>query len=215
MLGRNIIQFFGKIYYKEMNFDVPILFLGYNRPDLTKKTLDQIMRINPKILYISLDGPNPNKINDVEQCKLVQDIISKISISNFDLKLRINDINLGCKLSVKTAIDWFFDNVDYGIILEDDCFPSLSFFPYCKELLEKYYHNEGISHISGSNFQYGLWRGFSSYYFSRYTHIWGWATWRRAWKDYDPSMKDFELSPLFNGKNISLPIDLMRFQMLT
>jgi hypothetical protein len=193
-----------------MAFDVPILFLGYNRPDLTQKTLDRILEINPKFLFVSLDGPNSSKKNDVKNCKLVHEIINKISITDCILKIRINKNNLGCKISVKSAIDWFFENVEYGIILEDDCFPSHSFFPFCKELLKKYQDNERISHISGSNFQYGIWRGFESYYFSKYTHIWGWATWRRAWKDYDISMKEFEKSSLFNGVKILLPIDLMR-----
>ena len=211
MLGKNIILIFGEIIYnKEVTFDVPILFLGYNRPEFTEKTLDRIIQINPTSLFISLDGPNPSKKNDTEKCKLVQDIIRKISIPNGTLNVRINKSNLGCKISVKSAIDWFFENVEYGIILEDDCFPSFSFFPFCKDLLTKYYHDERISHISGSNFQHGICRGLTSFYFSKYTHIWGWATWRRAWKDYDISMKDFENSPLFNGKNISLPIDLMR-----
>jgi hypothetical protein len=193
-----------------MTFDVPILFLGYNRPDLTHQVLNRILQINPQSLFISLDGANPYKVGDSEKCRLVQNIVSKLSVADGVLNVRVNKSNLGCKNSVKSAIDWFFEHIEYGIILEDDCFPSLSFFHYCKELLEKYKTDDRISHVSGSNFQYGIWRGFSSYYFSKYTHIWGWATWRRAWKDYDITMRDFERSFLFSGRDILLPIDLMR-----
>jgi hypothetical protein len=168
------------------------------------------LQINPQSLFISLDGPNPNKVDDLGKCNLVQDIVKKISVSAGILKVRVNKSNLGCKNSVKSAIDWFFEHVEYGIILEDDCFPSFSFFPYCKDLLEKYKTDNRISHVSGSNFQHGIWRGFSSYYFSKYTHIWGWATWRRAWKEYDITMKYFDSFPQFNNKKNKLPIEMMR-----
>lgn len=92
---------------------------------------------------------------------------------------------MGCKISVSRAITWFFENEDKGIILEDDCLPHLDFFNFCNSLLNKFEYNEKISVITGNNFQDGHIRGEGSYYFSRYCHIWGWASWRRAWKLYD------------------------------
>jgi len=193
-----------------MGFDVPILFLAYNRPSLTKITLERIMQINPLNLYVSLDGPNSEKYGDLENCNLVKQIVCKTVRKDCNLHLKINSSNTGCKYAVKNGIDWFFGMVEYGIILEDDCLPNLSFFDFCKVLLLKYRSDDCISHISGSNFQYGIWRGLRSYYFSKYTHIWGWATWKRAWKDYDIEMKNFESSSLFDGKTVQLPMNLFR-----
>jgi hypothetical protein len=93
--------------------------------------------------------------------------------------------NLGCAAAVSNAINWFFSQVEEGIILEDDCMPDPSFYNFCMELLEHYRHDTRIMHIGGSNYQAGITRGSASYYFSRYAHIWGWATWRRAWDLYD------------------------------
>jgi hypothetical protein len=96
--------------------------------------------------------------------------------------------NLGCKVAVSQAVTWFFERVDAGIILEDDCMAHPTFFPYAAELLERFRDDERVFMISGDNFQLGRRRTEYSYYFSRYTHIWGWATWRRAWAHYDHAM---------------------------
>ena len=94
--------------------------------------------------------------------------------------------------AVSEGITWFFDQVEEGIILEDDCLPDLSFFKFCHELLSYYRDNKQVMMISGDNFQGGKKRGKASYYFSKYAHVWGWATWRSAWESYDHSMKDLE-----------------------
>jgi len=106
--------------------------------------------------------------------------------------------NLGCKNAVSSAITWFFDQVEEGIILEDDCLPDPSFFWFCQELLKHYRHDERVMMISGDNFQGGHIRGDGSYYFSKYCHIWGWATWKRAWKLYDVTMTSY---PSFRSTN--------------
>ena len=108
-----------------------------------------------------------------------------------EVKTLFSDKNLGCKVAVSRAIDWFFEHVEEGIILEDDCLPHPTFFRFCEELLNKYRDDERIGQISGDNFQFGKKRTEYSYYFSRYTLIWGWATWRRAWKNYDVDMKSW------------------------
>jgi hypothetical protein len=93
--------------------------------------------------------------------------------------------------AVSRAVDWFFEHVEEGIILEDDCLPDASFFDFCQQLLAYYRTDERIMHISGDNFQQGKKIGGGSYYFSKYSHIWGWATWRRAWQKYDGKLANF------------------------
>jgi len=97
--------------------------------------------------------------------------------------------NLGCKRGVATAIDWFLAHEESGIILEDDCLPVPDFFPFCAELLEHYRDAPEVMMIGGHN-PLGKWDGDdASYLFSRTAPIWGWATWRRAWDRYDPTMR--------------------------
>lgn len=169
---------------KEKNFNTPVLFIVFNRPDTTDMVFAEIKKIRPKRLFIAADGPRKNVPEDYKKCAQTREIIKKIDWS-CDVKTLFQKENLGCGYGVSTAINWFFDNAEEGIILEDDCVPDKSFFYFCQELLEKYRNNKKIMHISGDNFQYGKKRGWSSYYFSEYTHIWGWATWRRAWKFFD------------------------------
>jgi hypothetical protein len=104
------------------------------------------------------------------------------------VKTLFRDRNLGCRIGVSTAIDWFFQHEEEGIVPEDDCLPSASFFPYCAELLARYRHDERVMCVSGDNFQLGRVVTQFSYYFSRCIHCWGWATWRRVWKLYDREM---------------------------
>ncbi len=105
------------------------------------------------------------------------------------MKTLFREKNLGCRQAVSQAITWFFEQVEEGIILEDDCVPDLSFFPFCAELLERYRHDTRIMAISGDNYQGGRRRGSASYYFSKYPHCWGWASWRRAWQYYHGALE--------------------------
>ena len=166
---------------KEKDFNSPVLFIIFNRPDTTDIAFAEIKKIRPKKLFIAADGPRKDVQDDYKKCAQTREIIKKIDWP-CDIKTLFQKENLGCGLGPVTAINWFFDNVESGIILEDDCVPDQSFFYFCQELLEKYRNNKKIMHISGDNFQYGKKRGWSSYYFSEYAHGWGWATWRRAWK---------------------------------
>jgi len=169
----------------------PILFLIFNRPDTTKKVFNAIRQAKPKQLFVAADGPRENKEGEKEKCEQVRKILEQVDW-DCEVKTLFRDKNLGCKIAVSSAIDWFFKNVEEGIILEDDCLPSQSFFWFCQELLEYYRNDTRIMHISGDNFQFGRKRGEGSYYFSKYSHVWGWATWRRAWKCFDVNMKSFE-----------------------
>ncbi|MFH1427813.1 MAG: nucleotide-diphospho-sugar transferase, partial [Patescibacteria group bacterium] len=174
-----------------MSFNTPILFLIFNRPETTQRVFDKIKIIKPRHLFVAADGPREGK-NESEKCQAVRDIIKQI---DWDCKVNtlFRDKNLGCKLAVSSAIDWFFDNVEEGIILEDDCLPDPSFFKFCQELLVKYREDSNVMCISGDNFNPNLYNGSDSYFFSKVASIWGWASWRRAWKYYDIEMKSFLL----------------------
>lgn len=175
--------------------ETPIAFIIFNRPDTTQRVFNEIRKAQPKRLFVISDGARSNDERTIveETRKIIDQIDWSCEIhKNYSSK------NLGCKIRVSSGIDWFFDNVEQGIILEDDCLPSQSFFWFCEELLEKYKNNEKIAMISGDNFQDGIQRSDDSYYFSLFSHIWGWATWKRAWKYYDVKMKDY---PGFKKEN--------------
>ena len=169
----------------------PVLFLIFNRPDNTQKVFNTIRQAKPRQLFVAADGPRPDKEGEIEKCQKAREIAASVDW-DCEVKSLLRDKNLGCKIAVSTAIDWFFENVEEGIILEDDCLPSQSFFWFCQELLEHYQDDTRIMHISGNNFQFGHKRGEGTYYFSKYNHIWGWSTWKRAWKCFDVNMKSFE-----------------------
>jgi hypothetical protein len=170
--------------------NVPLLFLIFNRPDTTQQVFDEIRKAQPAQLFVAADGPRKNQVADYELCKKTREIIRQV---DWDCRVftRFQDENLGCRHAVSSAITWFFSNVEEGIILEDDCIPDQSFFRFCQELLEKYRDDERIMMVSGNNFQFGKRRTNYSYYFSKYFHIWGWATWKRAWNYYDVDMKSW------------------------
>ena len=169
----------------------PILFLIFNREDTTQKVFDAIRQQKPKYLFVAADGARKNKSGEAEKCQRVKDIIKQVDW-DCELKTLFREENLGCKLAVSSAITWFFENVEQGIILEDDCLPDPSFFPYCEELLEKYKDDTRIGHISGDNFLQGIIDKSLSYDFCSCSHIWGWATWRRVWKNYDVNFPFWE-----------------------
>lgn len=174
----------------------PILLVVFNRPDLTHASLDAIRKAKPGRLYIAADGPRPGNTKDVEACAETRRIIDRVDW-DCTVKTLFRDSNLGCRVGVSSAIDWFFEHETEGIILEDDCIPAPSFFRYCDELLERYRSDERVMVISGSNFQRGSHVNTDSYYFSRYNHCWGWASWRRAWQHYD---RDMSLWPAFKAE---------------
>ncbi len=167
-----------------------VLFLIFNRPDTTQVVFNEIRKAQPKYLFIAADGPRKDRPGETEMCQKTREIVDQVDWECTVSKLYRNE-NMGCKNAISSAIDWFFSNVEEGIILEDDCVPDPSFFLFCQELLEKYRDDKRIMMISGNNFQFGRKRTDSSYYFSRYAHIWGWATWKRSWKLYDKEMKEW------------------------
>ena len=169
----------------------PVLFMIFNRPDTTQKVFNAIRQAKPTQLFIAADGPHTDIEGEIEKCQKARQISTSVDW-DCEVKTLFRDKNLGCKIAVSSAIDWFFENVEEGIILEDDCLPSQSFFWFCQELLEYYRDDTRVMHVGGVNVQFDQKREEATYYFSKYTYIWGWATWKRAWKHYDVNMKNFE-----------------------
>jgi len=173
-------------------FETPILFIIFNRPDSTQQVFNLIRKVQPKYFYVSADGPRENNLNDIEKCRLTREIISGVDW-HCELKTFFREENRGCGRGPAEAITWFFEQVEEGIILEDDCVPHPEFFNFCEILLKRYKDNPLILSISGSNFQNGNIRGKASYYFSIHNKIWGWATWRRTWENYDYLLNNITL----------------------
>jgi hypothetical protein len=166
----------------------PVLFIVFNRPDTTRRVFEAIRSARPPRLYIAADGPRSDRSGEDRRCLEVRKIASAVDWP-CQVSTLYQPINLGCKIGVSTAISWFFENEEEGIVLEDDVLPLPTFFEFCDELLERYRNEERVAMISGCNLVANHFATDRSYFFSHYNHIWGWASWRRAWRHYDVAMK--------------------------
>lgn len=165
--------------------DTPILFIIFNRPETTRKVFDAIRQAKPRRLYIAADGPRESKPGEAERCNETRKIAMEVDW-DCEVQTLFRNKNLGCGQAVSSGITWFFEHETEGIILEDDCLPSISFFRYCSELLERYRNDTRIVGIGANNFEDENTREQEySYTFSSLAYIWGWATWKRAWKLID------------------------------
>lgn len=199
-----------KIQHSTLDFTPPhplntaVLFLVFNRLDTTKQVFEAIRQAKPPRLYVAADGARETKEGEADRVKAVRDYIMSNIDWECEVKTLFREQNYGCKMAVSGAIDWFFENEEMGIILEDDCLPSQSFFWFCEELLERYKDDMRVGQISGDNFQKGIKRGESDYYFSIYNHIWGWASWANRWKNYNVNLKNLDdtkfIKELFDDK---------------
>ena len=171
----------------DFQLKTPVAFIIFNRPDTTKRVFAEIAKARPSKLLVIADGPRADYPDDAEKCTAVRNIIEEV---DWDCEVLINysDVNLGCKHRVSSGLDWVFDTVEEAIILEDDCLPHPTFFRFCEEMLNYYRFDTRILHIGGTNpITNDLMS--NTYYYSKYNRIWGWATWRRAWKYFDPEIK--------------------------
>ena len=171
----------------EWELRTPVAFFIYNRPETTRRVFEAIRQVKPPRLYVVADGPRGDRPGDSERCEAARALIDV----DWDCKVRKNysDVNLGCSGRVAGGLDWVFSDVEEAVVVEDDCLPHPSFFRFCGELLERYRDEDEVMSVTGQNVQFGRNGSGYSYYFSRFHHIWGWATWRRAWSSYDREMK--------------------------
>lgn len=174
-----------------------VLFIIFNQPEITQRVFAEIRKAKPPKLFVAADGPRTDKIGEAEECEQTRAIIKQVDW-NCKVYRNFRQKNVGCRIAVSSAITWFFENVNEGIILEYDCLPVPSFFSFCEKMLEMYRDDERVMAISGSNFQFGRKRGNASYYFSRIPSAWGWASWKRAWKYWDSDIPSF---PYFKQNN--------------
>ena len=166
----------------------PVALIIFNRPDVTARVAEAIAKAGPPQVFVVADGPRPDRPGEAEKCAATRAVIERIDWPCKVVK-KYSDKNLGCGSGPANGIDWVFEQTDRAVILEDDCLPHPTFFPYCDDLLERYRDDERIMQIAGSNFQCGRKRGNASYFFSRFKICWGWATWRRAWRHMDMGVK--------------------------
>ena len=174
-----------------------VLFVVFNRLETVKKTFAAIREAAPGKFFIAADGPREGVAGESEKCAAVRQYILDHIDWTCEVKTRFLEKNLGCRKAVSSAVDWFFSEVEEGIILEDDCLPGKDFFRYAAEALAFYRDDERVMHINGSVFGLCETSFKESAFFYRYAHIWGWASWRRAWKYYDVDVKNFDPETLY------------------
>lgn len=171
-------------------FDTPVLFIIFNRPDTTRKVFDSIANIKPRRLYVAADGARAGNVNDELRCAQVREIIEEINWEGTIKKLYRQE-NLGCFKAVSEAINWFFQQEEMGIIIEDDCLPNRDFYFFCQEMLYRFKDNHKIISVNGSNLGYKLNNG-NGYTFSRFMNMWGWATWKRSAASIDYKLREWK-----------------------
>ncbi len=170
----------------------PVLLTVFNRPEHTRRALAAIRRAQPRVLLIVADGPRD--ADEVELCRETREVVEAVDWE-CDVRKEYSAVNLGCGLRVHTGIDWALSQFEDVIVLEDDCIPTVSFFPFCETLLEFYRRDERVMHIGSFNFQVTNPVTDYSYYFSKYPLASGaWATWRRAWRHYEPTLASWPAS---------------------
>lgn len=177
-----------EVFVSPAPLQTAVLFLVFNRPDTTRQVFEAIRQAKPPRLYVAADGPRTSREGESERVAQVRKIATEVDWP-CEVKTLFRKENIGCKKAVCGGIDWFFENEEQGIILEDDCLPNPDFFTFCETLLNRYASDERVWVVTGDNFQDGQRRGEASYYFSRYNHVWGWASWRRAWTKRDMEIK--------------------------
>jgi hypothetical protein len=168
--------------------ETPIALVLFRRPDRTRLIFDEIRRARPKKLFLIADGPRDSA--EAAECEAARAVVEDVDwpcLITRDFAAE----NIGLRRRIPTGLDGVFAEVDRAIVLEDDCLPHPSFFRFCDELLERYAAEDRVMHVAGSQLLRNPPAPTASYHFSRYVHIWGWATWRRAWRRFDVELADW------------------------
>lgn len=171
-----------------MEINVPVLLIGFNRPDTIKQVFEKIRDAKPTKLYVAIDGPRVGKEGENDLVKQVQEIVKKVDWQ-CEAHYSFSDKNKGAEITVSYAISWVFEKEEYAIILEDDIIAPFSFFRFAQEMLIKFKKDQRTGIISGSNFTPIDLSNDNDYFFSKYPHTWGWATWKRVWENFDLNIK--------------------------
>lgn len=170
--------------------NTPVALFLFNRPDTTAQVLNVLRRVRPRTLYVIADGSRADHPDDAALCRATRALVTAPDWK-CEVRTLFSDTNLGVKRRVESGLDWVFTHTEQAIILEDDCVPHPTFFPFCDELLARYRAEPRVMGISGSSMRAEPIAITDSYYFSRYPFIWGWATWARAWTHYDSGMSEW------------------------
>ena len=177
----------------------PVLLIVYNRLDQVREVFDSVRRYQPDNLFIFADGANTDRVGDLAKCSCVRSWLLENVDWDCCLKTKFMDKNLGCGLGPSTAITWFFENVDAGIILEDDCVPHQDFYEFANQMLVKFKYDESVMAVNSSNFQAER-IGSGSYYFSMQNGPFcAWATWKRAWTHFDYELVKYTKSTIWRA----------------
>lgn len=165
-----------------------VVLLVFNRPGHTRRMLDAVRAARPGHVFVVADGPRAQVADDFTRCAEVRSVIEQGIDWGAEVHRDYAERNLGLRQRVSSGLSWAFSQAEDAIVIEDDCVPNPSFFHFCQELLERYRHEERVGVVTGDNFQTQPFDPGASYYFSKYAHCWGWATWRRAWQHFDNSL---------------------------
>ncbi len=165
----------------------PVALFAFNRPATTARVFDAIRAARPSRLFLVCDGPRADRPDEAARCESVRELLARVDWP-CEVTREYSSANLGCRRRVSSGIDWVFSQVEEAIFLEDDTLPDASFFPYCDELLSRYRDDERVLAVGGNNMLGEGAPDGSSYWFSAHARIWGWASWRRAWRGYDVSL---------------------------
>ncbi|WP_341882972.1 nucleotide-diphospho-sugar transferase [Synechococcus sp. UW140] len=190
--------------------DTPLLLIAWRRPHTLRQVINAIRPVAPTRLYVACDGPNSERPAEAEKVSATRQVIEQEINWPCQIERLYSDVNQGCRVGVSRAISWFFEQVEEGIILEDDCVPHPDFIPYCTTLLERYRHDTRVWCISGNNFEDGPWRKGNDYFFTKIPMIWGWATWRSRWNHYDDKIEKWDEFKMANLGSSAFPDASMR-----
>jgi hypothetical protein len=165
----------------------PVLLIIFNRPRHTRAVLAAIRKARPTKLFVAADGPRADVKSDATLCRAARDIVEEVDWPCEVSRLSSSE-NLGCKAGPETAISWFFENVEAGVVLEDDCLPAASFFDFSGAMLDRYADRNDVMMVCGSNAAISWKPDQQSYHYAYNATPWGWASWRNAWREYDSTM---------------------------
>lgn len=186
----------------------PILVIAFNRADSTRKVIDALIASGIREVYFAVDGPRVGIEADTFKVSEVKNLINEYE-DEIRFKKYFQEDNLGCRLAVTYAINWFFSQVDGGIILEDDCVPSKDFLIFSSRMLERYHDNDLVMHVGGSSYLRSNLNYAYNHYYSSFHEVWGWATWARAWKHFQlnpgstSSQEDYLILEYFKSKKVA------------